>query len=373
MTQAIRRSELSVVLALLLTASAGARADTLGLPIDLPGTLTPNDVTMHVSGKRAYATGNGGQASPCPIGTECPPQTLGYLSVINTVTYNLLGSLNVESPGRLASSPDGQWLYVINTAARTLEVYKTLWPDPALAPASPQYQKSIPLSLEPFDVTFSPDSQWAFVTSTSGVVDVIDVASHTRQSPSISVGGDLRGVAAVNVPNRGLQVYIAIADTFPQRIAVIDRPFSSWQVRTVPLPVSFQASTTTLFPAANAAGSKVFLTTPGSRVVVIQTSNDSVSYIDGVGQNLVGIDVTVTAWGERVYVSDLTSVFIPNVGTRWQVHKLDANSHAFLGSIPFAGKHPGALEAAPNGTSVYVTATSPSPTYSRLERIVPTQ
>jgi DNA-binding beta-propeller fold protein YncE len=325
--------------------SAGAQADTLLSPFDISGAFTPVDVAVHVSGTRAYVSSSGGTPS-------------GSIAEIDTATGAVVSLLSFPYGGisRLAASPDGQWLYVLSTAVNTVEAYSTNWPNPALPPSSPLHQASIGLTNTPYDVAFDPSGSLAFVSISAGSVDVVSVLLQTVQA-NVSVSGSLRGITAVNVPSRGLQVYVAIASSFTPKLAAIDWPAGT--VRTIAL-----SGASPLFPAANAAASKLYVSTGAGRVFSINTATDAVTSITGVGQNLGNLCVTVTPWGERVYLADTTST-----GSIWSVRRIDATTDTVMTPVSGVSKNPQSVAALPNGTEVFAAATKPSPAISRLDVI----
>ena len=114
----------------------------------------------------------------------------------NAVTTTVLVGLNTLPKG-IAITPDGQYIYEVNSNTSTVGVYKT---------SDNSNVATITVAASPYGIAISPDGSKAYVTSTSGTVSVINTATNTV-STTIADGGGNQPLGVAFTPD-GTKAYV---------------------------------------------------------------------------------------------------------------------------------------------------------------------
>jgi YVTN family beta-propeller protein len=104
--------------------------------------------------------------------------------VINTATNAIITTISTgltTLPKGIAVTPDGQYIYEVNSNTSTVGVYKTI---------DNSNVATISVAASPYGIAISPDGTKAYVTSTSGTISVISTASNTVTSTIADGGGN---------------------------------------------------------------------------------------------------------------------------------------------------------------------------------------
>jgi YVTN family beta-propeller protein len=276
------------------------------------------------------------EQSTMPTGTYAYIPNDGNISVIDTVTNNVIATVHVGSPAAVAVIPDGTKVYVTNYYPKNdVSVIDT---------STNTVIATVPVGADPLGIAITPDGTKAYVTnygtgslvifgnelSTSTDVFVIDTATNTVIA-TVPVGG-----IGVAVTPDGKKVYVT--NGF-ENVSVIDTATNT-VIATVPVegnPVGV---------AVTPDGKKVYVTIFLDGIVsVINTAQNNVIANISVGGNPSGIAVTPD--GKKVFVTNQndTDVSVISTETNNVIAKIKIGNQTeafgqFIGCIPSKTDHP---------------------------------
>ena len=183
----------------------------------------------------------------------------GQVQVIDTATLSLLATIPVgTSPGRLAFGRSGQRLYVVNLNSVSV-----------LDPQTNQVVATIPTNQAccPQNIVFSLDGSKAYVAQRSLVV--IDTATNTVRT---TIGVFFLRALALSPDGQRL---FATRDAATGQVSVID---TATEQVVATIPVGSSASAVAL--SSGRVPINVTVSPDGTRVWVVNTSDDSISVIE---------------------------------------------------------------------------------------------
>ena len=223
------------------------------------------------------------------------------VSVLDTATGTVAGTIPVDSPARVAVTRDGTRAYVTNGASSSVSVIDT---------AADAITATIAVGDRPSAVAVTPDGNFLYVMTGSGVIDVVDTALRTVVA-SISIGS----TGDIAISPDGSRAYVAAGLVY-----IIDT-VTNTVVR------SFVPETASISGIANNASSVVF-SPDGSRAYVgVYTFDTTVNAGFSAGGSVVLIDtasesitgainlfalpglIALTTDGSRAYVT-IQSIFV---------------------------------------------------------------
>lgn len=227
----------------------------------IPVGIEPENVTFNADATKAYVAGFGSYevtvidisslkaiasvsigggpqlASMQPIGTTSGPEIATIhpslpkayvpnedtndVSVVDLNTLEVQKSLSVgKKPTHTTLSPDGKWLYVVNSSGASVSAISTETDEVAA--------KLIMVGDDPQGILFSPDSRWAFVVNKgSNSISVINVEKHDVAG-TIKVGSSPE-VAALT-PD-GARLYVANSGSNDVTVVDVTNPLK-WKIVT---------------------------------------------------------------------------------------------------------------------------------------------
>jgi YVTN family beta-propeller protein len=257
----------------------------------------------------------------------------GNVSVIDVPTDTVVGSPFAVGggPSGVATSPDGQKVYVTDDGGTTMKV---------LDAASGSVLATVDVGGAPVALAVSPDGHTAYVTNffLGTTVTVVDLDTDTADG-TITVGA---GPSDVAFTPDGAHAYVTNFDG--TTVSVIDTA-----TRTV-TPITVDANPISV--AVSPDGSKVYVGhgAPGDTVTVIDTATDTVSGEITVGTNVGGIAFTPD--GSIAFVA----VFGADV-----VKVIDVATATVVGDPIAVGAGPSQVVVTSDGSRVYVSNSNSSP------------
>ena len=278
------------------------------------------------------------------------------ISVIDTGTAAVAGTIGGTDPLRIAITRDGTRAYVTNANAASISVIDT---------ASDAVIATIPTAVQPSAIAVSPDGRRLYVMTAGGQVQVIDAAAGTVLA-AIAAGAGGGGIAVT--PDGG-RVYVADG-----LVTIIDAATNTVIESFVPeaasVPgVSNNASSVAIAPDGRRVyvGVYTFDTTPPSGF----TARGSVVVVDAASESIVNtIDlfalpgaIAFTPDGSRAYVG-IQSVFV-NTGYGMgflpgrMVYVVDAATERLVSFIDVGATASG-MAVTPDRRSVYVAVPTQS-------------
>ena len=257
--------------------------------------------------------------------------TVSVIDASNTVIDTIFVG---DAPFDVVFSPDGTYAYVTNSAASTISVV-TVSPATPISVTPPEFSTGTAGTDgdAPQGVALSLDGGHAFVTNfDSGTVSVINTVSNAIEE-TIDVEDGANGVV---LSRDGAHAYVANTDS--DSVSVIDAD-------------TFDVITTI---AVGDAPWNLAVNPDGSRVYVAN-GNDTVSVIDTRTNTVIGslntddpIDIAFSPDGTRAYVTNFSDD---------AVTVFDATTYNVLTTIT-VGDAPTGVAVSPDGTRVYVTNTA---------------
>jgi len=273
----------------------------------IPVGSTPVAVAFSRDGTRAYVAALFGDT----------------VSVIDTATNTVVGTISTGAPSAVAVSKDGTRLYIVNLRSNSVSVIDTAT---NLVTGAP-----IAVGGRPLAASISPDGSHLYVVNSDDyTVSVIDTATNTVTA-TIPVG--VVPTAVATSPD-GTRVYVT--NLFGRSVSVIDTT-----TNTVTATIAVGAEPRGV--AVSPDGTHAYVTGSASNTVsVIDTATNTVTAIVPVGGG--PFDLAVSPDGTRVYVTTF-------LGT---VSIIDTATNAVVMTVPL-GTTPQNLAVSPDGTRAYIT------------------
>lgn len=242
-------------------------ANVAAAKVELGG--SPTSVAISTDGSRAYVVLAGEQR----------------LAVIDTATRTVIEKVYVDSPYRVAVSPNGKFAYVTvvgSLSSDGVAVFDT---------ATNTVVKTIPLTSPPEGIAVSPDGKKVYVAQQSaGSVVVIDTAT---QAVTKTITGDFGAPYEIAFSPDGKSAYVT--DVVSGKLSVINVATDTFS-STVTIGVN------PFGVAVSPDGSTVYVTdVASSKLVAVGTKPLAVTSTLEVGQVPTGVGVSVD--GSRIYVA----------------------------------------------------------------------
>jgi gliding motility-associated-like protein len=220
-----------------------------------------------------------------------------------------------------ASPISADYAYVASSTSNTVSVVDL---------TSNTLKTTIPVGINPYGVTLSPDGTRAYVANLfSANVSVINTANNAVIA-TIPVGGNPNSVV---VSPDGARVYVSAA--YGNTVSVIDATTNK-VITAIPLNYAH-------FIAISPDGKKLYVSSATSHVYVINTANNSVSNSLIFGPNPTAIVTSLD--GSKIYVVDRTK----NV-----VYVINSSTYSIEATIP-VGSYPDCILMSSDGKRVYVS------------------
>jgi YVTN family beta-propeller protein len=267
----------------------------------------PESIAITPNGTKAYVIGSNG------------------VSVINTATNKVIGSpIPVGAYGSIAITPNGTTAYVINSGSNTVSVINT---------ATNTVTGSIAVGADPNSIAITPNGKTAYVVNyRSETVSIIDTATNTVTG-SILVGAYPDGIAIT--PN-GTTAYVA--ESWFSRVSVID---TATNTVTESFPVGAQPGDIAISPDGTTA----------------YVSGGTVSVIN-IATNTVAGSVFGAGPGSIAFTPDGTTAYATTFNSGLAV--IDTTANTVDWTIP-VGAYPQAVAITPDQAPVAHLSVSPAP------------
>jgi YVTN family beta-propeller protein len=283
------------------------------------GTYTLNSVA-------SYADGVSGTSPPITFAVEGNPPRPAWrayvaagsgVSVINTATNAVTGSIPVAYPGNIAITPNGKTAYVVNS--NTVSVINTA--------TNALVGSPITVGSDPQGIAITPNGKTAYVVNEySNTVSVINTATNTLTG-SISVG------------------------SYPNSIAITPNGKTAYVVNYISNTVSvIDTATNTVTGSISAGGwpDAIAITPSGTTAYVVNLLYSFVSVIN-TATNAVTGSIPVAYPGSIAMSPDGTTAYVANSSG---LSVIDAATNKVTGSILGAG--PGNIAFTPDGATAYL-------------------
>jgi gliding motility-associated-like protein len=295
---------------------------------DTPGIGLPASGTGNIASFNAVNTGS----SPVTATVTVTPSSVGYayipysrsnyLSVINTATQTVVGTITVGiDPFGIVVSPDGTRVYITNGEG-TVSV---------IDPVTNQVINTINVGGTPTSIAISPDGKSIYVAY-NGLNSISVISTATN---AISATIDLTGymIGEVSVSQDGKWIYA----TAPNQNTLL---IINAATNAIASKIGINGVT---YVAASPTGNRVYLTS---------SANTSLSVINSL-TNALTASITLPGNATGMAVSpDGSRVYVTNLNTN-QVFVVNTLTDAVVTTITVAS--PGGISVSPDGTSVYVT------------------
>ena len=259
----------------------------------------------------------------------------GTVSVVDTATLTVLGTIPVAGPIGLAISPDGSRLYVVSTnPANVLVVVDT---------ATRAAVASVPVGSSPAGIAISPDGSRVYVSNSSGTgstaVSVVDTATNTLVTSIV----DAPGPRSMIVSPDGSRLYVSHTAPSSHDISIVS---TATNAVTGTVAIGAFADAATGF-AISPDGSTLYAASANVGLVrVIDTATGTVTAAIPAGPG--AYDVALTPDGTRLYVTDSTAN---------AVSVIDTATNAVVSTIA-VGVTPRSFTISPDGAFAYVANTT---------------
>ncbi len=240
----------------------------------------------------------------------------------------------------VVASPDGTRVYATITALDTVAVIDT---------TSMALVATVPVGDAPSAAVVSPNSQWLYITTTGGVVQVIDTTLRSVVASIPTAGGSVGGMA---ITADGSTVYVASGP-----VSVIDTATNT-------MTGSFSTGRNDIEVSPD--GSKIYLT----RTTFFTESSGSVDVVDAATRAVTasipmgGVGpIAIAPDGSRLYVglsaffamvTQYTGGFFPG---RF-VNVIDLVTNTVGAQIDLGNQTAGALVVTPDRSRVYITVST---------------
>jgi len=246
----------------------------------------PWGVATSQDGQRVYVSNSGSNS----------------VSVINTSTNSVITNITVgSSPHGIAVSPNGSRVYVANTGP---SYFSTTGPNSVsvINTATNTVVATIPVGTDPIGVVVSPDGSRVYVLNVfSNTVSVINTATNGVIA-SIAAGAESWGIT---ISPNGNFLYVACPGS--NTVSVIS---TATNMVTASIPVAGSPAGITVSPD----GSRLYVTNAASSTLtVINTANNTQVGLIPVDSSPCGVSVSPD--GKQVYVADYNSNDIAVINT----------------------------------------------------------
>jgi YVTN family beta-propeller protein len=242
------------------------------------------------------ATSAATEQSTMPAGTYAYIPNDGNISVIDTVTNNVIATVHGGYPAAVAVMPDGTKVYVTN-----------YFPDnnvTVIDTSTNNVIATVPVGADPLGIAITPDGKKAYVTN-YGIGSLVNFDEKLNTSTDVFVIDTATNNVIATVPVKGNPVGVAVTPD----------------------------------------GKKVYVTNclQTTGISVIDTTTNTVTATVPVKGNPIGVAVT----------PDGTKVYVANQGTN-SVFVIDTSTNNVIAIVP-VGSDPNGIAMTPDGTKVYVT------------------
>lgn len=255
------------------------------------------------------------------------------VSVVDTSSREIVGTVSVSTPFGVAVSPDGTRLYVVSPTTNTLVVVDTATLAVVATPAT---------GSNPFAVAVSPDGARAYVTNVNGSgtspLTVVDTATNAVIATPAVPTGQRPLIASPD----GSRLYMAGSSPVNHDIRAFD---TATQTIVATIAVGVFANTVTGLAISDDGATLYAASANSDTVRLIDTATNTITTTIAAGDGAYGIALTPD--GTRAYVTN------SNADT---VSVIDRSTNAVVSTIP-VGANPRTVVISPDGAFAYVANT----------------